>query len=326
MWRLRRDRPAQVRTRSGRVTADAVVLAMNAWAAAVPELRRSLIPVSSDVVATRPVPEILEQIRWTGGEAIADGRLRVHYYQATAEGRIVFGKGGGTLAFAGRIDSGFHHDDRRAMGVAAQLRRIIPAAAGAAVTHSWAGPVARTADGLPAFGWLSDGVAFGAGLLGQRRRAEPRGRAHPGLDGAAPRRRVERLRAGAATARRVPARADPVSGRAGGARRGEPARRTPRTPAPGRDRRRACWPASPPRGFTAAAGGTKAPRRLPPYTSGRTSEVCDSLSAARCNHAANQPRHARARGVAGGLWAGAGDRRGPRRSCSGRSTCASRCR
>jgi len=146
MWRLQRDRPACVRTRSGRVTADAVVLAMNAWTAAVPELRRSLLPVSSDVVATRPVPEVLEQIHWTAGEAIADGRLRVNYYQATQDDRIVFGKGGGTLAFGGRIDAGFHHDEARAALVAAQFRRITPAAAGAAITHSWAGPVARTAE------------------------------------------------------------------------------------------------------------------------------------------------------------------------------------
>jgi putative aminophosphonate oxidoreductase len=166
MRRLRRGRPAQVRTRSGRVTADVVVLALNAWAAAVPEFRRSLIPVSSDVVATAPVPDVLDHIRWTGGEAVADGRMRVHYYQATADGRIVFGKGGGTLAFAGRVDAGFHRDDARAADVAAQLRRILPAAADAGITHSWAGPVARTADGLPAFGWLSDGVAFGAGYSG----------------------------------------------------------------------------------------------------------------------------------------------------------------
>jgi putative aminophosphonate oxidoreductase len=166
MRRLRRGRPAEVRTRSGRVTADMVVLALNAWTAAVPELRRSLIPVSSDVVATGPVPEVLEGIGWTGGEAIADGRLRVHYYHATEDGRIVFGKGGGTLAFAGHVDAGFHHDERRAAGVAAQLHRILPAAAGAEVTHSWSGPVARTADGLPAFGSLSDGVVFGAGYSG----------------------------------------------------------------------------------------------------------------------------------------------------------------
>jgi putative aminophosphonate oxidoreductase len=166
MRRLRRGRPAEVRTQSGRVTADAVVLALNAWAAAVPELRRSLIAVSSDVVATRPAPEILERIGWTGGEAIADGRQRVDYYHATADGRIVFGKGGGAIAFAGRIDGGFNHDEHRAADVAAQLRRLLPAAAEAVVTHSWAGPVARTADGLPAFGWLSDGVAFGAGYSG----------------------------------------------------------------------------------------------------------------------------------------------------------------
>jgi glycine/D-amino acid oxidase-like deaminating enzyme len=166
MRRLRRGRPAHVRTASGRVIADSVVLAMNAWAAGLRELRRSLIPLSSDIVATEPVPELLDRIRWTGGEAIADGRLRVHYYQATPAGRIVFGKGGGALAFAGRIGAGFDHSSRRAAEVAEHLRRILPATAEAPIAHSWGGPVARTADGLPAFGRIGDGVVWGGGYSG----------------------------------------------------------------------------------------------------------------------------------------------------------------
>jgi putative aminophosphonate oxidoreductase len=163
---LRRGTPARVRTDAGSMTADSVVLALNAWAAGLRELRRSLIPVSSTVVATPPVPDLLERIGWTGGEAVSDGRMRVHYYHATRDGRIVFGKGGGSLAFAGRIDSSFNHHAGHAAEVEAAMRRILPATADTPVTHAWSGPVGRTADGLPAFGRLSQSVVHGGAYSG----------------------------------------------------------------------------------------------------------------------------------------------------------------
>jgi len=90
----------------------------------------------------------------------------VHYYQATRDGRIIFGKGGGTLAYRARIGAGFHHDARRTAWVTEHMHRILPATAGAEVTHSWAGPVARTDDGLPIFGRLADRVVHGGGYSG----------------------------------------------------------------------------------------------------------------------------------------------------------------
>jgi putative aminophosphonate oxidoreductase len=166
MLGLRRAGTPRVRTPDGEITAGTVALALNAWAAAIPELSRAIVPVTSDIVATAPDPALLERMRWTRAEAIADARLMVHYYQATPEGRIIFGKGGGTLAYRARIGEGFHHDPRRTAWVTDHMHRILPATVNAAITHSWAGPVARTDDGLPIFGHLADRVVHGGGYSG----------------------------------------------------------------------------------------------------------------------------------------------------------------
>jgi putative aminophosphonate oxidoreductase len=168
MVRLDRDRPATVRTPEGVVSADHVVIATNAWAAAMRELSRALAVISSDIVATAPAPERLEQIGWTRGESISDSRQMVHYYQATPEGRLMFGKGGGSLAFRGRIGAGFDHDARRAAGVAGFARSTVPAFADVEITHAWSGPVERSYDGLPFFGPLGGAshISFGVGFSG----------------------------------------------------------------------------------------------------------------------------------------------------------------
>src|SRR5689334_4709894 len=67
-----RKNPPVVNTDRGRVVADTVVLAINAWAAALPELRRAVLPMASDMIATEPIPERLAAIGWTGGESISD--------------------------------------------------------------------------------------------------------------------------------------------------------------------------------------------------------------------------------------------------------------
>ena len=166
MLGLRRSGPPRVRTPDGEITAGTVALALNAWSAAIPELSRAIVPVTSDLVATAPDHGLLERMRWTRAEAIADARLMVHYYQATRDGRIVFGKGGGTLAYRARIGAGFNHDPRRAAWVTEHMHKILPATVGAEITHSWAGPVARTDDGLPIFGRLGAAVVHGGGYSG----------------------------------------------------------------------------------------------------------------------------------------------------------------
>src|SRR4029077_12614991 len=91
-------------TATARVRAGAAVLALNAATRGVRPLRSRLSVTSSHIVLTEPVPDVLKAIGWTGGECVTDGRLLVHYFRTTRDGRIAFGWGGGRLAFGARLD------------------------------------------------------------------------------------------------------------------------------------------------------------------------------------------------------------------------------
>jgi glycine/D-amino acid oxidase-like deaminating enzyme len=158
-----------VRTPSGSVEAGAFVLATGAWLAAVPELRRAVVAVSSDMIATAPMHERLEEAGWTGGESISNCRLMVHYYRTTKDGRIAFGQGGHRHAFGGRVDDGFFaHGESAERQLRQDLVRLVPYASGVEVTHAWGGPIDRTLDGAPIFGRLPGTVpiVYGVGYSG----------------------------------------------------------------------------------------------------------------------------------------------------------------
>jgi glycine/D-amino acid oxidase-like deaminating enzyme len=157
-----------VRTASGTVTADRVVIAMNAWASRLREVRRAIVVIASDIVATAPIPERLREIGWTNGMCIDDSRLLVNYYRTTLDGRLAFGQGGGALAFGRHVGSTFEGPSPRVHEVLAGLRHIYPQLADAEITHTWTGPIDRTAVGLPFF-WRLGGredLLCGAGYSG----------------------------------------------------------------------------------------------------------------------------------------------------------------
>jgi putative aminophosphonate oxidoreductase len=143
-----------VRTPSGSVEAEAVVLALNAWALQVRELRRAIVAVSSDMVATAAIPGQLEESGWTNGECVSNSRLMVHYYRTTKDGRVAFGRGGGRLAFGARVNVNFDFNRRQTRELTEELPQLVPAAAGVPITHAWGGPIDRSRDGLPIFGRL----------------------------------------------------------------------------------------------------------------------------------------------------------------------------
>ena len=160
-----------VRTPAAQVRADKVVSALNAWTPGLRafwRLSRSFVPISSDMVATEPIPELLERLGWTGGESITDSRLLVHYHRTTSDGRIAIGRGGGALGAAGRFGDTFHYDRRRSEGIAASLRWLYPELAETRVTHAWGGPIDRSETGIPFFGRLKGrpDVFYGLGFSG----------------------------------------------------------------------------------------------------------------------------------------------------------------
>ncbi|MDX6593647.1 MAG: hypothetical protein QOJ13_2843 [Gaiellales bacterium] len=160
--------PVRVRTPRGEVSAQTVIIATNAWAAGVRELHRRMVVVSSDIVATAPIPERLAEMGWTGGEGITDSQLMVDYYRTTNDGRIVFGKGGWGIALGGWIPRSFDRSPRRARGVTADLHHAYPQITDVPIEYDWCGPIDRTSDGLPLLGELGgrENILYGVGWSG----------------------------------------------------------------------------------------------------------------------------------------------------------------
>lgn len=161
-------RAEEVATPSGRVRAPEIVVAVNAAAAGWRPVARRVTNFGSYVVLTEPVPELLEEIGWTGGEAILDGRMFLHYFRTTNDGRVLMGSGSGPIGFRGRIDGRFTSDLAAAARAERGLRRLLPALAGARIERAWGGPIDVSADHLPFFGTVpgTSRVHYGLGYSG----------------------------------------------------------------------------------------------------------------------------------------------------------------
>jgi glycine/D-amino acid oxidase-like deaminating enzyme len=168
MIELERGRPPVVRIPNGSVVAEKVVIATNGWMAEFPELRRAMIVISSDMIATAPIPDRLEQIGWTGGEAITDARLMVQYYRTTRDGRIAIGRGSGSLSLASRVTRSFNDSPARTKEVTEGFHRLYPHLTDVPITHHWGGPIDRTENGQMLFGDLggNDRIIYGVGYSG----------------------------------------------------------------------------------------------------------------------------------------------------------------
>jgi glycine/D-amino acid oxidase-like deaminating enzyme len=165
--RLRAGAPNVASTPHGTVRAAEAVVTVNAAGAAWRPLRGRMTVFGSYIVLTEPVPALLEELGWTGGEGIVDGRMFLHYFRTTDDGRVLMGSGSGPIGYGARIDERFSHDAATAGRAEAGLRRLLPALADARVTHAWGGPIDVSADHVPFFGTVPGRrVHYAAGFSG----------------------------------------------------------------------------------------------------------------------------------------------------------------
>ena len=159
-----------------RVTARAAVLAVNWRTIAWAPFTRELSAASSHIVLTEPVPDVLAEVGWSGGEALSDCRRMLHYFRTTKDGRIAFGWGGGRMTRGVRHDSRLDIDTEVVTAAAATLRRFFPALERREITHAWGGPIDVAPNRLPIYrsrgdlhaGWGFTGHGVGPSHLGGR--------------------------------------------------------------------------------------------------------------------------------------------------------------
>ena len=159
-------RPA-AETPFGVVRAGRAIVALNAWARALRDFRRSLLLRGTYIVMSAPAPERLEAMRWTGGEGVYDLRTSLHYLRPTRDGRIAFGGSSYRVTGRGADSATYGYDERSASALVRDFRRWFPAFDGVPLETSWGGPIDVAGLHLPFFGTLPGGAThYGLGFTG----------------------------------------------------------------------------------------------------------------------------------------------------------------
>jgi glycine/D-amino acid oxidase-like deaminating enzyme len=161
-------RPAEVATSGGRLRAEVVIRATEAYTPGLPGHRRDLAPIYSLIVATAPLPPAAaDALGWRGAETITDGRRLIIYTQHTADGRIAFGGRGAPYHAGSRVRPEFDRDERVFAALERTMRELFPAVREIPVTHRWGGPVAVPRDWFASVGLdLGGGIGWAGGYIG----------------------------------------------------------------------------------------------------------------------------------------------------------------
>lgn len=153
---VRGDRPKVV-TELGSVTADAVVIAGNAYHHLERQLRNVMFPVNSYIVATEPLSdEIVRRIN-PHDVAICDPNFVLEYFRLSADKRMLFG---GRLNYFG-FDPDVIRQRRQP-----RLAKLYPILADARIDFAWGGTIGVPINRVPQFGRVAPNVFYCQGYSG----------------------------------------------------------------------------------------------------------------------------------------------------------------
>jgi gamma-glutamylputrescine oxidase len=147
----------RVVTEHGAVTADAVVLAGNAYHFVEPQLRGYVMPVNSFIVATEPLTDAQVAEINPRDLAVCDPNFVLEYFRLSADKRLLFG--------GRRNYFGMDSEHIKAM-MQPKLARVYPQLADVKIDYGWGGTIGVTLNRVPQLGRLSDNVFYSQGYSG----------------------------------------------------------------------------------------------------------------------------------------------------------------
>jgi gamma-glutamylputrescine oxidase len=141
----------RVRTPRGTVTADAVVLATNAYTVELRHLRTTIYPLHDTLFESVPLSAAQRaELGWPGREGIYTAHESLESYRLTARGTIVGGSKGVRYPYGSALIG-----DSTAWTIAANTRAFrdrFPTLAAVPIAHTWGGWIAMTLNFLPVLG------------------------------------------------------------------------------------------------------------------------------------------------------------------------------
>jgi len=154
---IEKGKRPKVVTRVGSVSADAVVIAGNAYHTLERKLRGIMFPVNSFIIATEPLTEaIVAQIN-PQDLAICDPNFVLEYYRLSADKRLLFG---GRFDYFGDDPAYIRKKHRHKMA------RIYPQLANIGIDYAWGGRIGVPVNRVPLMGRISPNVFYCQGYSG----------------------------------------------------------------------------------------------------------------------------------------------------------------
>ena len=146
----------RIDTPNARVRAPHVVLAANVHLGSLmPQLAATLLPITTYVLVTEPIPMLNEVIRYKG--AVSDTERADNHY------RIV---GGNRLQWGGRVRLWDAEPRSIARSLIGDIKRNFPALGDVAVAHLWRGTLGRAVHRMPQIGQIEPGLWVASGFGG----------------------------------------------------------------------------------------------------------------------------------------------------------------
>ena len=132
----------------------AVVAAGEAYLPRLAPYGRTVLPMSSSIVLTRPLTKAQwAQIGWEGGQNLGSQAYTIDYLSKTPDGRILYGSRGAPYAFGSSTEGG----EAAAAGLYDHMRQTVrewfPAIGADDFSHAWTGFLGVTRDWSPCVGF-----------------------------------------------------------------------------------------------------------------------------------------------------------------------------
>jgi gamma-glutamylputrescine oxidase len=150
------SRPKVV-TQHGTVTADAVVLAGNAYHALERRLRGVMFPVNSFIIATEPLSDAIVTSINPRDLAVCDPNFVLEYFRLSADKRLLFG---------GRCNYFGSDPETIKKNLRPKMARIYPQLANIGIDYAWGGTIGVPVNRVPQLGRISRNIFYSQGYSG----------------------------------------------------------------------------------------------------------------------------------------------------------------
>lgn len=150
--------PSIVRTETGSITADHVVVACNGYLEKLePKVAGKIMPINNFMLATEPLPESLARELIRDDVAVADSLFVINYWRLSGDNRLVFGGGEN---YSRQFPKDIKNFVRKCM------LRIYPQLENTRIDYGWGGTLAITLNRMPHFQRLENNIYVIQGYSG----------------------------------------------------------------------------------------------------------------------------------------------------------------